>query len=176
MVEMAVSHSHQQLQCLDSCSKSFELRMQRTAFSPRHSVSSLQTGASLPVRCRSSSDLQNGSSSKAGAAENLRDAKQQAAETDDELQRVMEDRDQLRIALASALSQTQQLGALQSEVSMLKGQLEETRQLTAQQMARTQSAVSLPGPEYDQVRNHITSSEKQSACGGSFMRLDHSSR
>ena len=81
--------------------------------------------ASVPLRSRSSSDLQNGSACK---GDDLRDVKQQAADTCDELQRIREDRDQLRIALDSALSQTQQLGALQSEVSMLKGQLEETLQ------------------------------------------------
>ncbi|KAK9840450.1 hypothetical protein WJX74_010041 [Apatococcus lobatus] len=150
MVDMAVSHSQQQLQCLDSCSSSFDLRLQLVSSSPRHSVSSLQTSSSVPIRSRSSSDLQHGASCKGESASDRRDAKLQAAETSDELQRIREDRDQLRIALDSALSQTQQLGALQSEVSMLKGQLEETRQLTAQQMARTQSVVSLPGPEYDQ--------------------------
>ena len=102
----------------------------------------------MPARTRSSSDLQHGSSSKGESAEDLRDAQQQVAEATKELQRLREDRDQLRVALASALSQTQQLGALQSEVSMLKGQLEETRQMTMHSMVRNQSAVSLP---YDQV-------------------------
>ena len=148
MVDMAVSHSQQQLHCLDSCTSSLDIRLQLASASPRYSVSSLQMSASVPLRSRSSSDLQNGSACK---GDDLRDVKQQAADTCDELQRIREDRDQLRIALDSALSQTQQLGALQSEVSMLKGQLEETRQLTVQQMARTQSAVSLLGPEYDQV-------------------------
>ncbi len=78
-------------------------------------------------------------------------AKQQAAEALQELKRVLEDRDQLRLALDGALSQSQHLGALQSEVNMLKGQLEETRQLTAQQMTRTTSTLSLPGHDDDQV-------------------------
>ena len=132
---------------IPSASASAELDLQ-AAHGRWHNPSAAQASSPMPARIRSTSDLQHGSSSKEESAQDLRDAQQQAAEANKELQRLREDRDQLRVALASALSQTQQLGALQSEVSMLKGQLEETRQMTMHSMTRTASAVSLP---YDQV-------------------------
>ena len=146
MAGMALSHSKQQLQWLHSCDSYLE--MQPSAQSKSHSSAAAQASSPMPPRIRSTSDLQHGSSSKEESAEDLRDAQQQAAEAHEELQRLREDRDQLRVALASALSQTQQLGALQSEVSMLNRQLEETRQMTMHSMNRTQSTLSLP---YDQV-------------------------
>ncbi len=146
MADMALSHSQQQLRWLHNCDCCLDVQL--TTLSRPTSAAAPGTPLPMPARSRSSSDLQHGSFSKEEFAEDLRDAQQQAAEANEELQRLREDSEQLRVALASALSQTQQLGALQSEVSMLKGQLEETRQMTQQSMNRSQSTVSLP---YDQV-------------------------